>query len=124
MSFIKSIAKEIKSIKSMIDIPELKNERERIKKRIEESRIVHEKQQKIVQNRERIRQVFRDFEDIVSLSFEEGEQESAQNVINTLLTRVEESEKLSASVEGDISRLEQELKKVNDKLSAARGAVR
>lgn len=99
MSFIKSIAKEIKSIKSMIDIPELKNERERIKKRIEESRIVHEKQQKIVQNRERIRQVFRDFEDIVSLSFEEGEQESAQNVINTLLTRVEESEKLSASVE-------------------------
>jgi chromosome segregation ATPase len=124
MSFIKSLVKEIKTVKSMINIPDLKNERERFHRKIDELRTTVAEQQKVIQQEGRILQVTRDLEELIGICFEEKEKERAQEVINNLLNRVEEAEKISKSKEEEISRLEQELERVNEKLSAARAAVR
>jgi predicted nucleic acid-binding Zn-ribbon protein len=126
MSFIKNLVKEIKTVKSMIDIPDLKNERDRINKRMEELNKSYEKHRLIADYETRIRQVMRDLEDVSEICFE-GQEEyknSAKQVIDALANRVEEAEKSSKSIEEEISRVTGDLQRVNDKLSAARAAVR
>jgi hypothetical protein len=126
MSFIKNLAKEFQTVKSMIDIPDLKNERYKINKKIEESNTSLSKVRCILENETRIRQVIRDLEDLSEICFEgqPDKKDSAQQVIQQLETRVEESEKLSSSLEGELSRLDRELQRINEKLSAARANVR
>ena len=128
MSFIKSLVKEIKTVKSMIDIPELKNERDRINKKLEELRRSHEKHHLIIEYNARIRQVMRELEDVSEICFDGPEQEesknSAKQVIGALANRVEDAEKWAKSLEEEISRVNQELQRVNEKLSEARAAVR
>jgi hypothetical protein len=113
-----------KPVKSMIDIQELKNEREVIKKNIEELTKTLEKKQNVIHEKEKIRRVIRDLEDVVGICFEGNEKYIAQQVINNLLTCVEEGEKMSISCEEEKSKLEQKMKRLNEKLSAARAVGR
>jgi chromosome segregation ATPase len=126
MSFIKSIVKEIKTVKSMLDIPELKNERSNLSKKLESHNSIVDKHQKIIQKKEDIEKTVRDLEEVVEICLKEKEDEfnSAKKVIEAILNCVEDSEKKIKSETEEISRLEQELKRVNDKLSAARASVR
>lgn len=130
MSFFKNIVKEIKTVKSMIDIPELKNEREKLNRKMEKLNATKEEHDLIIQNETRIRQVMRELEDLSSICFrgqEEGQEEkrtSTKQVIDNLQNKLEESERIVSSTAEELSRVEQDLKRVNEKLSAARAAVR
>ncbi len=119
MSFIQKTIKEM-------DIPDLKNERYKINKTIEDSRTTLDKLRGVLENETRIRQVIRELEDLSKICFEgqSDKQDSAQLVIHQLETRVAESEKLSTSLEGELSRLDRELQRINEKLSLARAKVR
>lgn len=130
MSFIKNLVKEIKTVKSMIDIPELKAERERLNQKIKSLNTTVCETQLILQNEVRIRQVMRELEDLSLICFEgpgEGQEEkrnSTKQVIDNLKNKFEEAQKNSLHTAEELSRLEQELKRVNEKLSAARANVR
>jgi hypothetical protein len=126
MSLIKNNVKEIKTVKSMSDISELKNERETIKRKLEELDRSYEKHHLIVENETRILKVIRELDDLSTICFE-GQEESnnsAKKVIDAFANSVEESNKLSKSIEEEILRVNKELRKVNDKLSVARAGVR
>lgn len=106
----------------MIDIPELKKEREKINKKLDELYRSRSKYNIVIEYETRIRQVMRDLEDVSEICFDgqEDKKDTAKRVIGYLSNRVEESEKLSKSIEEEISLLQQELQRINEKLSAPR----
>lgn len=57
MSFIKSLMKEVNTIKSLVDIPRLKEDREKYKRQLEEINVKYESQQQLFQRMDELRQV-------------------------------------------------------------------
>ena len=111
---------------SSVVLQHLKDQRYNLTKKIQECRESHDQACGILNAETRIQQVIRDLEDVSAICFEghPDKRDSAQQVIHHLQGRVEESEKLSKSLEGELSRLHQDLQRVNEKLSAARAGGR
>jgi hypothetical protein len=120
MSFFKTIAKEIQTVKSKLHVPDLRNQRYTLQKQLEESRNSLCEVRLVHDHGSRIRQVMRDLVDVSEICFEgqQDKKDSAQKVIHHLANRVEEADNLMHSLELKISKLEQELQMVNEKLSA------
>ena len=124
-SFIKSIVKEIKTVKSMIDIPELKRERDAVNKKLQSAREMQKSQQNILDHLYIINQTTHNLKSLEKVCYEQmpGELERAQSVIVHLNNCVKKAEEHIILNNENISKLEQELQRINDRLSAARAAV-
>lgn len=131
MSFLKAIAKEIKTAKSMLDIPELKRERQEINRKMDVVRANIEKNQEILNKREVIERTIRDLEDVWDICFGHEKEAGlvdhyglAGTVIENLQTSLGNAITTNTKELDNLARLEQDLKSVNEKLSAARANVK
>lgn len=125
MSFFKNIAKEINVVKSMLDIPELKKERDILTKKLQNACQVQQTEQDIIDRAHIIRQTTQLLQSIENVCYKDrpSELERAQNVINYLNDRVKNAEEFVIRNRENISVLEQKIQKINDKLSKARAVV-
>lgn len=125
MAFFKTIAKEINVVKSMIDIPELKKERDILTKKLQNACHVQQTEQDIIDRAHIIRQTTQQLQSLENVCYKDrpSELERAQNVINYLNDRVKNAEEFIIRNRENISVLEQKIKKINDKLSKARAVV-
>ena len=125
-SFIKSIVKEVNTIKSMLDIPALKNERETLRKQLEEAQNTYTKHQTILDKSTMIKETVTAMLDVCNICLQGNafEMEKANTLNNALLDSIEKAQEGSNRAFTEIKRLESEIEKINVKLSAAREAVR
>lgn len=125
MSFFKKIAKEINVVKSMIDIPELKKERHILNKNLQDAYLAQQTEQDIIDRAHIIRQTTQLLQSLENVCYKDrpSELERAQTVINYLNDSVKNAEEFIIRNKENISVLEQNIKKINDKLSKARAMV-
>lgn len=125
-SFIKSIIKEVNTIKSMLDIPALKNQRERLRKRLEEVEKIYTKYNTILDKAVLIKETANTMLELCNICLEGNEFEiDKANVLNVaLLKSVEIANNESNRAFAEIQWLEGEIEKINVELNAAREAVR
>jgi len=125
-SFMKSIIKEVNTIKSMLDIPALKNQRERLRKRLEEVEKIYTKYNTILDKAVLIKETANTMLELCNICLEGNEFEiDKANVLNVaLLKSVEIANNESNRAFAEIQWLEGEIEKINVELNAAREAVR
>jgi len=125
-SFIKTIIKEVNTIKSMLDIPALKNQRERLRKRLEEVEKIYTKYNTILDKAVLIKETANTMLELCNICLEGNEFEiDKANVLNVaLLKSVEIANNESNRAFAEIQWLEGEIEKINVELNAAREAVR
>lgn len=123
---MKSIIKEVSTIKSMLDIPALKNEREGLKKQLEEAEKTYTKHNTILDKATLIKETASTMLELCNICLQGNEFElDKANTLNVaLLASVEIAKEGSNRAFTEIKRLESEIEKINVKLSAAREAVR
>lgn len=131
MSLFKAIAKEIKTVKSMLDIPELKNERQAIRRKIDMIRANIEKNQQIINKREVIERTIRDLEDVWDICFNHEKEAGLEDhyglagkVIESLQTSVANATLDITTDLEQLSLLEENLQQVNKMLDTARANVK
>lgn len=125
-SFIKTIIKEVNTIKSMLDIPALKNQRERLRKRLEEVEKIYTKYNTILDKAVLIKETANTMLELCNICLEGNEFEiDKANVLNVaLLNSVEIANNESNRAFAEIQWLNGEIEKINVELNAAREAVR
>ena len=125
-SFIKSIVKEVNIVKSMLDIPALKNEKESLTHKLEEAQKIYTKHQTILDKSTTIKETVTAMLDVCNLCLEGNafELDKANTLNNALLDSIEKAQEGSDRAFAEIKRIESEIEKINGKLSAARAAVR
>jgi hypothetical protein len=125
-SFMKSIIKEVNTIKSMLDIPALKKQRELLRKRLEEAEKIYTKYNTILDKAVLIKETANTMLELCNICLEGNEFEiDKANVLNVaLLKSVEIANNESNRAFAEIQWLEGEIEKINVELNAAREAVR
>ncbi len=123
---MKSIIKEVNTIKSMLDIPALKKQRELLRKRLEEAEKIYTKYNTILDKAVLIKETANTMLELCNICLEGNEFEiDKANVLNVaLLKSVEIANNESNRAFAEIQWLEGEIEKINVELNAAREAVR